>query len=168
LFDGRNTRNPQDVHTDVNILEKVKPRRRILVKMLPVTEDYYNPHGLILQDKKKHWNHEFRRGVIVRMDDDVAWHIPEVHVGDTVVFNGAAGFTLDGDIMDDEDKYDEPLKGEGFRWLKWKELEAVQVKTHSYLVDSFKCYDCGVLKSEVEDEIKSPECPAKFMEKTNA
>lgn len=110
------------------ILDRVKPRRRILVRMLPVTEDYYNPHGLLLQDKKKHWNHEFRRAVVVRVDPLVMWHIPDVHLGDTVIIRGAAGFTLDGDIMDEDDKYEEPLKGESFRWIKWKEIEAIEEK----------------------------------------
>ena len=95
------------------------------MRILPIAGDYHNPMGLTLMDKKKHWDHQFRRGVVEAIDPVISWRIPDVLLGDVIVFKGSAGFTLDGDIMDEEDKYDEPLKGEGYRWLKWKEIEAV-------------------------------------------
>lgn len=103
----------------------VRPRRRILVKMLPVKGDYHNPLGLEILDQKKHWNHQFRRGRVVAFDPVIMWHVPDLMLGDVVVFNGSAGFTLDGDVMDDDDKYEDPLKGENFRWLHWKEIDAI-------------------------------------------
>jgi len=111
---------------------RVKPRRRVLIKMLPIKDDYHNPLGLKLIDQKKHWNHAFRRGVVEAIDPVIAWRIPEVTVGSVVIINGAAGFTLDGDIMDDDDKYDDPLKGESWRWCKWKEIEAIETKEEAH------------------------------------
>lgn len=93
--------------------------------MLPISDDYYNPLGLALIDKKKHWSHAFRRGVVEAMDPAICWRVPELLLGDVVVIRGDAGFTLDGDIMDEDDKYDAPLKGEGWRWCKWKDIEAI-------------------------------------------
>jgi hypothetical protein len=105
--------------------KKIRPMKRILVKMLDVKQDYHNPMGLNLISHKKHYDYQFRRGIIVAMDPRIQWHLPEVLLGDVVIFSGASGFTLDGDIMDEDDKYDAPLKGESYRWLHWKEIDAV-------------------------------------------
>lgn len=105
---------------------KVKPRRRVLVKMLPIAGDHYNPHGLTLVDKKKHFEHAFRRAKVVSMDPAIAWHIPDVMPGDVVIIRGDSGFTTDGDVLDEDDKYEEPLKGEFYRWMHWKELLAIE------------------------------------------
>jgi len=59
------------------------------------------------------------------MDPAISWRIPEVMLGDVVILKGSAGFTLDGDLLDEDDKYDDPLKGENFRWCHWKEIEAI-------------------------------------------
>lgn len=110
----------------------VWPLGRIMVKMIPIQDDHQmnmgptlKRIGIKIEDRKKHWDHSYRRGLVEALDPAVR---TEIEVGDTVIFNGAAGFTLDGDIMDDDDKYDAPLKGEGFRWLKAKEIDAIEVK----------------------------------------
>lgn len=104
---------------------KVRPRRRILLRMLPIREDIHNPLGLELIDKKKHWDHEFRRGVVEAMDPALCWRVPELMLGDIVIIRGDAGFTMDGDVLDEDDKFEEPLKGEGYRWMHWKEILAI-------------------------------------------
>jgi chaperonin GroES len=108
----------------------ISPIKRILVEMISIGEDHrtnlgptLRTMGIVIEDKKKHWDHQYRRGRVVAIDPDIK---AGVCVGDVVVFNGAAGFTLDGDVMDEGDKYDEPLKGESFRWLKAKELDAIE------------------------------------------
>lgn len=114
----------------------IRPIKRILVEMIPISEDHrtnlgptLRAMGMTIEDKKKHWDHQYRRGRVVAVDPDVK---AGVVVGDVVVFNGAAGFTLDGDVMDEDDKYDEPLKGESFRWLKAKELDAIEEQETAY------------------------------------
>lgn len=107
---------------------KVRPRKRILVKMIDIKDDYHNPLALNLIDKKKHWDYQFRRGQVVAFDPVIMWHVPELMLGDVVVFNGSAGFTMDGDVMDEDDKYDAPLKGESYRWLHWREVDAIDEK----------------------------------------
>ena len=108
----------------------IRPIKRVLVEMIPIQEDHRANLGptlramkIQIEDKKKHWNHSYRRGIVRAVDPS---QNPGVAVGDTIIFNGAAGFTLDGDVMDEDDKYDEPLKGESFRWLKAKELDAIE------------------------------------------
>jgi len=96
--------------------------------MLDIREDYHNPLGLNLINKKKHWDYSFRRGQIVAFDPSILWRVPDLMIGDVVVFSGSAGFTMDGDVMDEDDKYDEPLKGESYRWLHWKEVDAIDDK----------------------------------------
>jgi chaperonin GroES len=109
----------------------IRPIKRVLVKMIPIGEDHrtnmgptLRAMGMTIEDKKKHWDHKYRRAMVVGIDPAIN---AGVCVGDVVVFNGAAGFTLDGDVMDEDDKYDEPLKGESFRWLKAKELDAIDL-----------------------------------------
>jgi chaperonin GroES len=112
---------------------EIRPLKRVLLKMLPIQSDYQmnmgpalKRMGIQIEDKKKHWNHSYRRATVQGID-------PSIHsgvcVGDTVIINGAAGLTLDGDILDEEDKWDEPLKGEGWRWCKARELEAIEEAT---------------------------------------
>ena len=121
LRDGLLALQEQDILA-VILDGKPEPVGRILVKMLPILKDYSNKLQLRLISHKKHWEHQFRRGLVEAID-------PKLHVdfkeGDVVIFNGASGFTLDGDILDEDDKYEAPLKGESFRWLKVKEVEVV-------------------------------------------
>ena len=90
------------------------------VEMIPATRDLPNAHGLTLVDKQKHWQHASRRGIVVAMNPNID---SEVKVGDEILFAGSAGFTMDGDILDDD--FDEMGKGEGHRWLKEKEVLAI-------------------------------------------
>lgn len=118
--------------TDASRLgDHVRPQKRILVRMVPRVEDFHNPLNLTLMDSKAHWDHAYRRGVVTAMDNREARKVPDVSVGDTVLFTGSAGFTLDGDILDEDDRYDDPLKGESWRWLKAKELLAVEEKVYA-------------------------------------
>lgn len=109
----------------------VYPLGRLMIRMIAIESDHQSnlgptlkKLGMKIEDKKKHWNHDYRRGVVEAVDPNIR---TEVSVGDTVVFNGAAGFTLDGDVMDEDDKYDAPMKGESFRWLKAKEVDAIEL-----------------------------------------
>lgn len=53
----------------------------------------------------------------------------EVAVGDVVIFHGAAGFTLDGDVLDQGfEDLDHTVRGEGYRWLKPKEIDAIDLE----------------------------------------
>lgn len=106
------------------------------MRVLPIGDDYHNPISLTLMDSKKHWNHDFRRGVVEAMDPVISWHVPDVMLGDVIIFSGSAGFTMDGDIMDEEDKYDAPLKGEGWRWLRWHEVQAIDDGTTQKLLEA--------------------------------
>lgn len=107
---------------------KVRPRKKILVKMLPISGDYHNPAGLNLISHKKHWQFDFRRAEVISFDPAIAWRVPELMLGDTVIIKGDAGFCLDGDILDEEDRYENPLKGESHRFMRWKEILAIEEK----------------------------------------
>lgn len=117
----------------------IRPIKRILVKMIPIGDDHLSNMGptlramkIQIEDRKKHWDHKSRRGTVLGIDPKID---AGVCVGDVVVFNGAAGFTLDGDVMDEDDKYDDPLKGESFRWLKAKELDAIEEPSYVHAGD---------------------------------
>jgi hypothetical protein len=95
--------------------------------MIPVTTDHSQLMGPTLKamgiktvDKSKHWSHSIRRGIVRDLNPKLR---TEVKVGDVVVFRGASGFTMDGDLLDDG--LDEYGKGEGHRWLKESELLAI-------------------------------------------
>lgn len=92
------------------------------VEMIPASKDLKNALGLQLVDKKVHWNHATRRGIVRDMNANVK---VDVKLGDVVVFKGSAGFTLDGDIIDDDFQEFGENKGESFRWLKESEILAV-------------------------------------------
>lgn len=110
----------------------IRPRRRVLVKMISVQDDHIEmmgpalrTAGLVTIDRKKHWDHVSRRGIVQAIDPRIE---TEVEIGDVVIFNGAAGFTLDGDVLDqDFDDLDQKVRGEGYRWLRAKEIEAIDL-----------------------------------------
>jgi co-chaperonin GroES (HSP10) len=102
--------------------ERVIPISRLLVEMLPAKDDFLNSHHLSLVDQKKHFEHDFRRGRVLEIDPEI---LTEIQTGDVVIFHAARGFTLDGDILDEDDRYDAPMKGESMRWLKPKEIDAI-------------------------------------------
>lgn len=98
------------------------------VEMIPVARDHEHlmgpalkAAGLTTVDKKKHWDHGVRRGIVRDINPGVR---TEVTLGDIVLFEGSAGFTMDGDLLDEG--LDEYGKGEGHRWLKEKELMAIE------------------------------------------
>ena len=108
---------------------KVRPLNRILVKMVSVTEDHRHLMGSVLKglgistvDRNKHFEHLSRRGIVSAIPEGMQ---TEFRIGDVVLFKGYAGFTLDGDVMDEGLDDHEPLKGEGYRWLKASEVEAI-------------------------------------------
>lgn len=102
----------------------IQPFNRILVEMIPVTEDYRLMFGmssfLAIQDKKSHYEPNFRRGKVVALDSHQT-NGGEVEIGDVIYMAGHAGITLDG-----EDVEDQPLYGTRHRWLKFKEVLAKQ------------------------------------------
>lgn len=110
----------------------IQPLGRFLVKMISVKEDHQHlkgqtlkAMGLVTVDKQKHWNHPARRGVIVATDPNLN---TDLDVGDVIVFHGAAGFTLDGDVLDtDFPDLEDTVKGENYRWIKVKEVDAVDL-----------------------------------------
>lgn len=89
-----------------------------MVEVFPRYQDAVNPLKLTLVDKQKHFEGKIRKGKVIATGPDVS----EVRVGDVVVFEACDGFTLDGDPMDAAN----PLKGESFRWLKQREIMAVE------------------------------------------
>lgn len=102
----------------------IKPTgSRLLVKMIPRTEQLSNALSLTLVDKEKHWRHAFRKGKIIA----VGPFVRDVEVGQVVVMEGSAGTTLDGR---------EVGLGEEYRWLKEYEALAVEepVKTELEVV----------------------------------
>lgn len=111
---------------------RIKPVNRFLVKMLEVHDDHEHMKGpalkglgLVTVDRKKHWDHPGRRGQIVAADPDLE---TEVVVGDVVLFEGSSGFTLDGDVLDQDFwDQDQTVKGESYRWIKNKEIDAIDV-----------------------------------------
>lgn len=102
---------------DLNLAHMIKASRyRILVKMVPVTEELLNSLHLTLVDQKKHWDHTARKGVV----QSVGGGVYGIRVGDVVVFRGDAGFSMDGDPefahQDQENSY---------RWLKRDDCLAI-------------------------------------------
>lgn len=98
------------------------------VEVVPATADHEALMGPALKklglktfDKKKHYDHVVRRGIVRDLNPDIR---TEVKIGDLVLFEGAAGFTMDGDLIDEG--LDEYGKGEGHRWLKHRELLAIE------------------------------------------
>lgn len=72
----------------------MKPMRgRILVDLLPVSDEFKNHFNLVIVDMKKHFQHTTRRGKVVGIGAGVYG----VCVGDVVVFRGDAGTTIDFD-----------------------------------------------------------------------
>ena len=92
-------------------------RNRILVKLLPRYETERNPLGLELVDGEKHWRGGLRRGLVT----SVGVGVREIKVGDILYFKADAGFSMDGDPEMKDEVY-----GEGFRWLKFYEVEGVE------------------------------------------
>lgn len=101
-------------------METIKPLgRRILVEVLPVETDLRNPLGLKIIDRKRHFDHVTRTGIVYA----VGPLVEDVAIGEKVLFKGSAGRTLDGDPLD----LDNPVKGEKMRWLYESEVLAVEV-----------------------------------------
>lgn len=90
---------------------------RVLVKLLPAYDGISGKLGLTIIDKRKHFAHTVRRGVI----ESIGRRIDGISVGDVVVFCGDAGFSLDGDAGVEGEEF-----GEGYRWLRWKECLGVE------------------------------------------
>ena len=91
-------------------------KNRLLVKMLPRYDDRPNPLNLKLVDKQKHWS-GIRRGIV----DSVGRNVDTVKPGETVVFEGSAGFTLDADGLTEYQDADN-----SWRWLEEKDCLAVE------------------------------------------
>lgn len=88
---------------------------RILAELLP-TNEHFNKIGLVIVDRKKHFQHPVRRGKIIA----VGLGVREVKEGDIVLFRGDSGLTTDGQESDE-------IKNENFhRWLKEHECLAVE------------------------------------------
>lgn len=85
---------------------------RVLVKMIPSTDEIENKLNLALVDKKKHWDHKSRRGLILAVGPDVF----RVDVGEVVIMHGSAGKTFG--------EYDKAFD-ESYRLIKQSECEAV-------------------------------------------
>jgi co-chaperonin GroES (HSP10) len=83
-------------------------RGKILAELLP-SEEHFNKIGLVIVDKKKHFEHSTRRGKIIAVGDGV----DSVKVGDIVLFRGDACISTDMDWDDKE------IKNENYqRWIK--------------------------------------------------
>lgn len=92
-------------------------RGRILVKLLSVYDGQPNPLNLTIVDKKKHYDHTSRRGVV----ESLGAGVHGIGLGDVVVFRGDAGFSLDGDP-----EFDRPEYGTEYRWLKESDCMAIE------------------------------------------
>ena len=102
-------------------------RNRILVKLLPVTDDVSNTLNLVLVDKKKHYEHTSRKGKVASVGRGVRY----IAVGDVVVFRGDAGFSMDGDPENQREIF-----GESHRWLKESDVLAVMETETSILAEA--------------------------------
>jgi co-chaperonin GroES (HSP10) len=91
-------------------------KNRILVKMSSRYDDRPNPLNLQLVDKQKHW-----MGVRKGRVEAVGPLVREVNVGDTVLFSGDDGFTLDSDGHSEYQDSDN-----SWRWLTEKDCMAVE------------------------------------------
>jgi co-chaperonin GroES (HSP10) len=88
---------------------------RILTELIPATEQF-NRIGLVIVDRKKHFQHPIRKGKVLAIGSGVR----QVKEGDVVLFRGDAGLTTDGYESDE-------IKNENFqRWLKEHECLAVE------------------------------------------
>ena len=92
------------------------------MKLLPVYDGEFNKLNLTIIDKKKHYDHVSRRGVV----ESVGVGVYGVSVGDVVVFRGDAGFSLDGDPEVENEIYGKgSANGTFYRWLKESDCIAV-------------------------------------------
>lgn len=106
-------------------------RGRILVKLLSVYDGEFNKLNLTIIEKKKHFEHVSRRGVV----ESVGKSVYGVSVGDVVVFRGDAGFSLDGDPEVDNEIYGKgSTNGTCYRWLKESDCLAI-LETYSVACD---------------------------------
>lgn len=98
--------------------QKISPTNdRLLVELLPSTSQFENTLNLQLVDKSKHFRHPSRRGKILAAGPRVR----NVRVGETVVFRGDAGYSMDYD-PDRIHQLDENTH----RWLRESDCLAVE------------------------------------------